>query len=209
MKRKKLKWFVLPTFYAFAILGLFLGISLISSKVSSNKNYLFALNPLKNRTNSVVSTDGEVKIIAPIRENAAQIMYYFYDRNDEEGKQQKSLIYYENTYMQNTGIIYVNDETFEVIAVLDGIVKDVKDDNILGKVVEIEHSNELRTVYYCLNEVSFKSGDEIKQGEVIGISGISKIETGKQNNLLFEVYSKGSLINPEVFLASDISEFQQ
>ena len=44
----------------------------------------------------------------------------------------------------------------------------------------------------------------LEQGEVIARSGANKICEGK-NNLLFEVYYNGVIINPEVYYEMDIS----
>lgn len=209
MKRRKLKGFVLPTVYVMTMAALFIGISFFASNLmKQDESYLFSVNPVTDSTLPVVSTEPEAKVIEPIKENTAEKINYFYDRESDDATQQKSLIYYENTYMQNTGILYAADETFDIVAVLDGTVKEVKNDNILGNVIEIEHTNNLRTVYYSLSEVTLKVGDTVTQGQIIGLSGQSKLETGKANNLLFEVYQDGNLLNPEKFYEMDLKELE-
>lgn len=209
MKKRKLKGFVLPTVYVMTMAALFIGISFFASNLmKQDENYLFSVNPVTDSTLPVVSTEPEAKVIEPIKENTAKKINFFYDREADDATQQKSLIYYENTYMQNTGILYAADETFDVVSVLDGTVKEVKNDNILGNVIEIEHTNNLRTIYYSLSEVTLKVGDTVTQGQIIGLSGQSKLETGKSNNLLFEVYQDGNLLNPEKFYAMDLKELE-
>ena len=209
MRKRKLKGFVLPTVYFMIIAVLCLGISFFTSNLmSKDENYLFTLNPVKDSTIPVVGTEPEAKVIEPVKENTTEKINYFYDREADDATQQKSLIYFENTYMQNTGIIYGSDETFDVISVLDGTVKEIKEDNILGKVIEVEHANNIRTIYYSLNEVMVKQGDSVTQGQIIGLSGKSKLETGKTNNLLFEVYQNGNLMNPEKFYEMDLSKLE-
>lgn len=209
MKRRKLKGFVLPTVYVMTMAALFVGISFFATNLmKQEESYLFSVNPVTDSTLPVVSTEPEAKVIEPIKENTAEKINYFYDREADEATQQKSLIYYENTYMQNTGVLYAADETFDVVAVLDGTVKEVKNDNILGNVIEIEHTNNIRTVYYSLSEVTLKVGDAVTQGQIIGLSGQSKLETGKANNLLFEVYQDGNLLNPEKFYEMDLKELE-
>ena len=51
-----------------------------------------------------------------------------------------------------------------------------------------------------------KKGDQLKQGEIIGKSGANKISE-LDNNLLFEVYYKGTLINPEEFYKMNTNMF--
>lgn len=209
MKKRKLRGFVLPVVYVMTMAALFVGISFFTSGLmKTDKNYMFSVNPVTDETIPVVKTEPEAEVIEPVKENTAEKINYFYDKEADEATQQKSLIYYENTYMQNTGLLYGSDESFDVISVLDGIIKEVKKDNILGNVIEIEHNNQIRTIYYSLNEVTIKVGDNVTQGQIIGISGKSKLETGKENNLLFEVYQDGNLMNPEKFYEMDLSKLE-
>lgn len=210
LKKRKLRGFVLPTIYVMTMAALFIGISFFATNLfEKNENYSFSINPMSNTTLPVVSTEKNIQIIKPVKENEAQITNYYYDRDADEATQQKALIYYENTYMQNTGVLYTSDAKFEILAVLDGTVKEVKNDNILGNVVIIDHSSDIRTIYYCLEEVNYKVGDQVKQGDIIALSGQSKLETSKENNLLFEVYYKGNLINPEDFYSMNLNDLEQ
>jgi len=98
--------------------------------------------------------------------------------------------------MKNTGILYKSDESFDVLAVLSGKVINVREDEILGNVVEVEHNTNLRTIYYSLGEVKVKLGDMLIGGQTIGVSGTNNISESK-NSLLFEAYYNGALVNPE------------
>ncbi|MGB9793108.1 MAG: peptidoglycan DD-metalloendopeptidase family protein [Thermacetogeniaceae bacterium] len=55
-----------------------------------------------------------------------------------------------------------------VKAVLSGRVTRVMEDKALGKVVVIEHSQELGSLYGRLGEVGVKAGQEVVQGQMIG-----------------------------------------
>ena len=90
---------------------------------------------------------------------------------DDEATQENSLVYYEQTYLQNSGVLYSSDEVFDVLATYDGTVTNVSTDEILGNVVEITHNPNLKTVYYSLGEVTVKNGDVLKSGDIIGKSG--------------------------------------
>lgn len=59
--------------------------------------------------------------------------------------------------MPNSGVDYGGKENFEVVSILDGTVIDVKEDDLLGKIVEIRHSNEMISVYQSLSEVTVKN----------------------------------------------------
>ena len=82
-----------------------------------------------------------------------------------------SLVYYEQTYLQNSGVLYSSDEVFDVFATFDGTVTNVSTDEILGNVVEITHNPNLKTVYYSLGEVTVKKDDVVNCGDIIGKSG--------------------------------------
>ena len=108
--------------------------------------------------------------------------------------------------MENTGVLYTSDKEFDVIAVLDGTIKDIKQDELLGNVIEVVHSNDLVSVYYSLKDIEVNKGDKIVKGQTIGKSGSNKLENEKENCLLFEVYYKGNLINPEEFYNMNLEE---
>ena len=110
--------------------------------------------------------------------------------------------------MPNTGILYESDEAFDVVAVMDGTVKDIKEDEILGTVMTIENSSKLTTVYYTLGETKVAVGDTVTQNDVIATSGNSELETSKPNTLLFETYVDGVLTNPATVFEKSISELK-
>ena len=99
--------------------------------------------------------------------------------------------------MPNTGILYSSDEQFDVVAISDGTITSIKEDEILGYIVEIEHQNNLVTIYQSVSNVILEEGTVVKQGDVIATSGPNSLENEKANCLHFEVYKDGSLLNPE------------
>lgn len=197
LKQKKLKGYVLPTLYVIILMLVFGAVSLVSSMMKSNPDYLYSIGIITRDTQTVISEPNDVPIISrPYNSETVSVDKYFYDVNSEADKQENSLIYFQNTYMKNTGILYKDNEAFDAIAVLSGKVLNVRSDDILGNVVEIEHNTNLRTIYYSLGEVKVKVGDMLIQGQTIGVSGANNI-TENKNNLLFEAYYNGALVNPE------------
>ncbi len=207
MKQRKLKKYVLPTLYVIILMVVFGAVSLVSSLISTNPNYLYAIGILKNGdATTVVETDGSLSegIIKPYTSDKVSIAKSFYDIKATEIEQQNSLIEFQNTYMKNTGTLYRSDEAFDIVSVLDGTVINIKEDELLGTLVEVEHNTNLRTIYYSV-EPEVKVGDVISQGEKIGVASSNKISKDKYN-LLIEVYYNGTLINPETFYAMDITK---
>ena len=197
MKQKKLRGYVLPTLYVIILMLVFGAVSLVTSMMKSNPDYLYSIGIINHETQTVVGEPNDVPIVArPYNSEKVSVDKYFYDVNATEDKQVNALIYFQNTYMKNTGILYKSDESFDVLAVLSGKVINVREDEILGNVVEVEHNTNLRTIYYSLGEVKVKLGDMLIGGQTIGVSGTNNISESK-NSLLFEAYYNGALVNPE------------
>lgn len=205
MKQRKLRGYVIPTIYILVLMLVFGAVSLVSSFMRQNPNYLYSVGLLGRDSTFVVDVPNVTieGIIRPYTNEYVSIDKYFYDINDEEAKQENSLIYFQDTYMKNTGVLYKADNVFDCVAVLNGTVLNVRTDDILGNVVEVEHNTNLRTIYYSLGDVSVKVGDTLNQGDVIAVSGANKL-TDNPYNLLFEVYHNGTLINPEAFYLMDV-----
>ena len=206
LKHRKLKGYVLPTLYVIVLIVIFGAVSLVSSLMQVNPNYLYATDVLKDVSTPVVeAVDEKEEIVRPYTSDTVRIGTYFYDVDDEAEKQEQSLIYFENTYMKNTGVLYQDTKAFDCVAVLSGTVLNIKEDEILGNVVEIEHNPNLRTIYYSLGEVNVAVGEALSAGDLIGVAGVNHI-TDNEFNLLFEVYYNGTLLNPEEFYTMDLTE---
>ena len=95
--------------------------------------------------------------------------------------------------------------TFDVVSVLEGTITNVKEDETLGKIVEIKHSNDYISIYQSLSEVSVKKGDTVTQGQVIGKSGTNELDKELGNHLHFEFYANGQIVDPTLYLNKEIS----
>ena len=102
-------------------------------------------------------------IIYPYANESVKIGKSYYDYKAEEQKQEESLVIHDNTYYQNSGVDFVSKESFDVLAIANGTVANVKEDNVTGKTVEIKHDNGLISIYQSLSEVSVKKDDIISQ----------------------------------------------
>lgn len=214
MKKRKLKGFVLPTVYILVIGVLFISISFLGNTLQSQINYDedLSVNALQEEdATPVIKNEEEVKeskIVKPFTSEKVSVSKSYYSKEDDEKTQQNSLVYYEQTYLQNSGILYSADETFDIINVYDGTVTNVSKDEILGNVVEITHNPNLKTVYYSLGEITVAKDDVITGGTIIGKSGDNLLDDEKDNCLLFEVYYNGNAIDPEEFYSMDITKLQ-
>ena len=123
-------------------------------------------------------------------------------------KQLDSLIYYENTYMQNNGVDYSNDEEFDVVSILDGEVISIEDNAIYGKVVTIKHNDNLKSIYSNVKNVLVNVGYKISQGEIFASSDTYKVDTKVKSLLHFEVYYKDNAIDPENLYTMSVSDLK-
>ena len=160
-----------------------------------------------NKQEETVEVQKEVvtKAIKPYTDENVTISKYYYSKEDDSTRQQQSLIKYENIYMPNTGILYSSDKEFSIVATLDGKIASIKEDKILGNIIEIEHTNGIVTRYQSIKNVNVNIGDTVKQGDIVALSGPNKLENEKENCLHFEVYQNGNLINPANFYTLALS----
>ena len=147
-------------------------------------------------------------IVRPYVGENITISKYFYDYDGEEDKQKNSIIFYENTYIQNKGVDYSCDELFDVVSVLDGEVISINDDKIYGKILTIKHSDSLTSVYYNLSNVLVSVGYKVSQGELIASSSLNKIDNNNKYLLHFEVVHNSENIDPESFYTLKVSELE-
>jgi stage II sporulation protein Q len=211
VKTKRLKKFVLPTVYVMVIGVLFISISFLGNILQSKVEYgNMAVSALKDNVTPVGKTDNvvESRIERPYVSSNVSISKSFYDMTDDEAKQQNSLVYYENTYLQNSGVLYSSTSAFDVICAIDGKVTNVSKDEILGNFVEITHNPNLKTIYYSLSEVQVKKDDTVMSGDVLGKSGDNSLNGETENCLLFEVYHNGTAIDPEDFYNMSIEDLK-
>ncbi len=207
MKKKKLKSFVFPTIITILVIGIFT-LSIVMTKSNENlQSNEQSLNYVSNTIldNEIAVINTTTKMINPYTDASVKIGKYFYDYKAEKESQEKSIIFHDDTYMQNSGIDFTAENTFDVIAVLDGTVSDVKEDETLGKIIEIKHDNEYITIYQSLSETSVKKGDTVTQGQVIGKSGTNELDKDMGNHLHFELYVDAQIVDPSLYLNKEIT----
>lgn len=166
------------------------------SKLEEEEDYTYVSKLFDEQIEPVVNSNQY--LIRPYNNENVKVVQNFYDYKGKEKDQENSIINYDTTYLQNNGVAYggIND-TFDVLAALDGTVSSIKDDNLLGKVVTITHSNGITTVYQSLSEVTVKENDQVVQGTVIGKAGESNINKDLGNHVSFEIMKDGKYLNPE------------
>lgn len=195
----KLKSFVFPVLYISLIFTVIVGLYFTSKVLKQNdnnslKDITYVSKTILDNTIPVISVDDTIS--NPYTGDNVKIARYFYNLEDDMDRQKESIIYYNDTYMQSSGIDYTSENSFDVISILEGVVIDIKEDELLGKIVEIKHTNELVSSYAGLSEINVSKGENITKDMKIGKSGSNKINESLGNHLHFEVYKNGVNIDP-------------
>lgn len=206
----KLKPFVFPVLFISLIFTLVMGLYFTSKVLNTNDSeslddITYVSKTILGDTVPVINVDDV--IINPYNGEDVKISRYFYNLEDDIDKQKESIVYYNNTYMPNYGIDYTSSNKFEVVSVLEGTVIDITEDELLGKIVEIRHNNELVTSYAGLSEISVQKGENVTKGLKIGMSGTNKVNESLGNHLHFEVYQSGINIDPVKVIGKKIEDF--
>ena len=87
----------------------------------------------------------------------------------------------------------------KVAAVLDGVVIFTDWTVKTGYVIQVQHTNDLISVYKHNSILLKKQGDYVRAGEVLGVVG----NTGEESSgphLHFELWRAGNPLNPENFI---------
>jgi stage II sporulation protein Q len=206
----KLKPFVFPVLYISLIFMLVVGLYFTTKNMSNDmieslEDVDYVSNVILDDIIPVVNVDTIVS--NPYYGTNVTIARYYYNIEDDVDRQKESIIYYNNTYMPNSGVDYTSNSNFEVVSILDGTIIDIKEDELLGKIVEVRHNNELVSSYAGLNEISVQKGESITQGMKLGVSGTNKINESLGNHLHFEVYQNGINIDPLKVIGKKIGDF--
>ena len=130
-KKVKLKPFVMPTIYGIVTISLAASLFLLGNNILKEKV------PVTYITSSTLIEDVEPvikeakKITRPYVEEDVKILQNFYDKTSDKKVQENSLIFYENTYLQNSGIDYGKEKVFDVYSIYDGIIVNIEENDRL------------------------------------------------------------------------------
>lgn len=198
MKSKSL---FIPTIYLLMVFALTVSLYFAreayleyEDKEMANEKITYVSSIIFNRTIPVVNI--EENITAPFSNQEVKIARYFYNSDDSLEQQEKSLVFYDGVYMPNTGVDYNHTEAFDVLSIYSGTVIDVKDNELMGKTVEIRHNNELISVYQGLDNVEVQAGDIVGFGDKLGTSGTSVINKELGQHIHLEIYKNGEVLDP-------------
>ncbi len=208
MSKKRLRKFVFPTIYIILITTILFSTYQIWNilRVSPvNDDLDYVTGTFKNDVVPAVKEE-DTTIGLPYTSDKVNLTKKFYDSTSSSEDQQNALIFYENIYMPNTGVLYTSPEEFDVISMVNGTVKNIKEDEIMGNIVEVEYNQNLTIIYQGLKDVVVTINQELNKGDLIAKSGNIKF-TSEPNTLHIEVYKDGLLLNPLDFYNMKTTDF--
>jgi murein DD-endopeptidase MepM/ murein hydrolase activator NlpD len=109
------------------------------------------------------------------------------------------LVYYESIgeWRVHKGIDIKPKDTLMVESALAGKVESIKNSELTGTEIVIDHGNNIKTLYSNLVSVDVKEGDQVQQGQTIGnIGKTASIESADGAHLHFELFVEGKNVNP-------------
>lgn len=211
MKKYRLKKPVIYSMYALGfgllVTGLTFAESGLTKKDVEKKQYEYIKEAVIDENIPVVNTSSV--IVRPYDNDEVKILKDYYDYKSDETKQENSIIYYESTYMQNNSVIYGGVESFNILAILDGTVSKIKEDELLGNIIEVQHDNGIVSVYQSVDEIAVKENEFVKQGQPIAKSGTSNLNKDLKSHLSFELLINSQIVNPEEYYNKDIKEIEK
>ena len=89
-------------------------------------------------------------------------------------------------------------ENTQAVAVKSGVVTEVRNSETLGKVLKYETEDGYTVMYAHLNNVLVKKGENIKQGQIVAMTGNTGLSTGP--HIHYSVWRGDMLINPMQFV---------
>ena len=103
----------------------------------------------------------------------------------------------------HAGIDYGIPTGTEIVAPAAGKVMLAENRIATGWTIIIEHLPGLYTMYYHLSQLKVKEGQNVQQGDLIGLSGATGFATGP--HLHWEVRLNSVIVNPDYFIEKDWS----
>ena len=102
----------------------FLTMNFVSSNLEAVEDTDYTMDEIIESDLPVISN--VTTIINPYLDQSVSIKKGYYDYKGDEKNQIDSIVKHDNTYLQNTGIDYVGENTFDVVAILNGTVSSIK-----------------------------------------------------------------------------------
>ncbi len=186
-----------------------LAVALVISSVNSKNNTDKPVINTDDPEDPIADVVPEETIIRPFEQSMEYVIVRrFYEKDGTKEEQKESLIKYQNSFRTSVGTSYAKKDgtTFDVLSVLSGKVVEVKSSPLYNNYVIVEHSDGLKTTYYGLSEVTVTVGNNVNQGDKLGVCGKTEIDAETGNHVYLKMTKAGKNYNPEKLIGKKISE---
>lgn len=148
----------------------------------------------------------EELIEVPMKVNAEQVIS-FYESSKEDDELMKAVSEYQGIWRPSQSVCYsFSNKVFEVTAMVSGTVKEVYQDELMGKCVEVDSGNGLVITYQSLSNANVLPNQEVRQFEVIGLAGENSYHAALGVHAQITAHLNGKLIDPEGLIHRKVSE---
>ncbi len=163
-------------------------------------------DPEENQPNPPAPIEKE-SFVLPLRGDY-QVVRKFYDASSTTEDQELAVIQFEKTYYISNGVAYMSPDKgqFNVIASLSGEVVRVDESPIYGVVITLKHENDIYTEYGSLTSSKVKVGDQVMQGDVLGVSGVCEYDSVLASHVFFKVLKNNVNQDPEKMIGKKITD---
>ncbi|MEQ1885228.1 MAG: M23 family metallopeptidase [Bryobacteraceae bacterium] len=161
---------------------------LVPSFKESIEEYNFLKSASFSRLNHVYARSWQKNTLPSLWPVTGRLLSRFGERQDP----------FSGEGSMHTGVDISAPMGTQVQAAADGIVTHAEFMGGYGRLVVIEHGNGMRTYYAHLSRFDVVPGQEIRRGEILGLSGASGRVTSP--HLHFEVRIGASPVNPSPYL---------
>lgn len=103
-----------------------------------------------------------------------------------------------NPALRHYGIDLAAQEGLPVYAAASGTVESAGQDKVFGQLIVIDHGNGFKTSYGHNSKLLKKTGDKVRRGDIIALSGNTGISTAP--HVHYEVQHNGTTVDPAAFL---------
>jgi len=150
------------------------------------------------------------KFKIPTGQGEYQIVRKFYEVDAPEADQLTAIIQFESSYITSKGIsIAAKDgKDFNVISTMSGVVTKVTESPIYGTIVTVELAEDVFAEYSSLSQAKVKVGDQVKQGDVIGVSGESSYDEAAGNHVHFKIIKGTVTYSPEKLIGKELKDLK-
>lgn len=158
-----------------------------------------AAKVVENKVTSAVKNTAAKKTTTQ-KQNSTVASYFVMPIAGETAKKFSAAeLQYSQTYEDwrlHTAIDIKADENTPVNSAGDGKVTNIYEDTMLGKVVEIDHGNDIVALYCGLDTIVVEANDTVSAGDQIGVAGNVPCEVKEGIHLHLEVKQNGKYIDP-------------